>query len=348
MLQSRLVVRHSLFTYTKCLRRQGRLNYRESDLYSVWSARNSNGYLTSLSTSSIPSTSGGYVLPGKYPQHLFYNAEQQHAAALFHTHHDHQALSNVLQYSNGYDVSSTSASNIRIQQNNLDGQHTQSSQGLKNAGRTELKEYDIVFSLDVPEGKCVALRLSDPHKAKSSATSLHPDQIHSNPNHWLRGILHPEEIRYGCELPSESARISFFMGRLAMRTALAQANGNITTKDAWEYEDGIGGFTQLPIVTNLDQSILKDEHGRPQVPQGFIGSISHKATTGVALIAPLPVCHDNNDGHVSPKIGIGVDIEQAFSRRRNIAKKILTPNELNDLGKLKGITRDEEVLLRFR
>lgn len=248
-----------------------------------------------------------------------------------------------MSYTTGRDISTESRSISH--QESLE--HATNNTNNNNIPPTKKKEYETVFSLDVPEGKCVALRLSNPYQAKCLPTSLDPHQIQSNPNHWLRQTLHPEEIEYGCQLSSEPARISFFMGRLAMRTALTQAHGNYTTNDSWEYEDGIGGFTQLPIVTSLDQSILKDEHGRPQVPQGFIGSISHKATTGVALISPIPASYDNQECQMTPKIGIGVDIEQAFTRRRNIAKKILTPNELKDLGNLNGVTRDEEVLLRF-
>ena len=107
----------------------------------------------------------------------------------------------------------------------------------------------------------------------------------------------------------------------------------------------LSGFVKLPAVSNTEPSILKDEHGRPQVPKGYIGSISHKKTTGVALVNSVP---DNHSVCSSPKIGIGVDIEQTFSRRRSIAKKVLTSNELENLGNVKGVTRDEEVLLRFR
>lgn len=305
--------------------------------------RSSSLYTTSRSTSNR--TYNG--LPGTYPSHLFYNTEQHTNNASCHTTTTttaaFQSISNVMPYTTSCDISTESKSTNTSYADPLQ-QHATTKEV-----PTKHKEYETVFSLDVPEGKCVALRLSNPYQAKCLPTSLDPFQIQSNPNHWLRQILHPEEIEYGCQLSSEPARISFFMGRLAMRTALAQAHhGNYKTNDSWEYEDGIGGFTQLPIVTSLDQSILKDEHGRPQVPQGFIGSISHKATTGVALIAPIPASYDSRECQVTPKIGIGVDIEQAFSRRRNIAKKILTPNELNDLGNLKGVTRDEEVLLRFR
>ena len=55
------------------------------------------------------------------------------------------------------------------------------------------------------------------------------------------------------------------------------------------------------------------------------------------------------DGTVAPpKVGIGVDIERPFSRGKSIARKILTPNEIADLGGLSEVTSDEEVLLRFR
>lgn len=206
-------------------------------------------------------------------------------------------------------------------------------------------QYENVFSFDLPEGKCVGLRLSNPNQAPTVATSLDPSQIESNNNHWIKQILHPDEVQYGFQRPSENARMTFYIGRLAMRTALAEMNG-VDSHTAVEYGDRFGGFTKLPSVSTNDQPILKDEHGRPQVPNGFIGSISHKQTTGVALISTLPPGKDK-ENLTWPTIGVGVDIEQSFSRRRNIARKILTPNELEDLGKLDGVTRDEEVLLRF-
>jgi phosphopantetheine--protein transferase-like protein len=206
-------------------------------------------------------------------------------------------------------------------------------------------QYSNLFSFDLPEGKCVGLRLSNPNQAPTVATSLDPRQIESNSSHWIKKMLHPDEVKYGFEQPSENARMTFYIGRLAMRTALAQMKG-VDSHTSVENEDKFGGFTKLPNVSTNDQSILKDEHGRPRVPNGFIGSISHKQTTGVALISTLPPGRENASSSL-PTMGVGVDIEQSFSRRRNIAKKILTPNELEDLGKLDGVTRDEEVLLRF-
>jgi 4'-phosphopantetheinyl transferase EntD len=103
---------------------------------------------------------------------------------------------------------------------------------------------------------------------------------------------------------------------------------------------------------------LKDVYGRPQIPLGFLGSISHKSCTGVALVTlsntsvsiqnhPLTdILTENVDSSV--RKSVGVDIERTFSRRSSIAKKVLTPNEMKQLGKLENVTKDEEVLLRFR
>eukprot|EP00551_Chaetoceros_affinis_P012390 CAMPEP_0203673686 /NCGR_PEP_ID=MMETSP0090-20130426/13549_1 /ASSEMBLY_ACC=CAM_ASM_001088 /TAXON_ID=426623 /ORGANISM="Chaetoceros affinis, Strain CCMP159" /LENGTH=456 /DNA_ID=CAMNT_0050539391 /DNA_START=434 /DNA_END=1804 /DNA_ORIENTATION=+ len=248
--------------------------------------------------------------------------------------------------------------------------------------------FDTLFTIDLPEGKCVGLEFSSSKYHKSLCSS----QITSTEDHWIKQMLHPEEVQYGIDLPSETARLTFFIGRLAMRTALtlsAAANNNNSLVadthvhgesdakaqlgEGMEMAMGIemgtdgqlsdisvacedrkfGGFVQLPVVNQMDPSILKDQYGRPQVPKGYIGSISHKKTTGVALVNCLPIVSEDDNSSPSsppslrPRIGIGVDIEQTFSPRRSIAKKILTKNELEHLGKLNGVTVDEEVLLRF-
>ena len=234
---------------------------------------------------------------------------------------------------------------------------------------TDSNHFEMLFSLDLPEGKCVGLRLSKQHLNNNSnnnnkdddiPSSLSAYQIESNDDHWIKRILHPAEVQFGIELPSENARLTFFIGRLAMRTALMLASGCSTNPgdspsgDAVlqcndigiGYEDRkFGGFIKLPSVSKLDHSILKDTHGRPQVPKGYIGSISHKKTTGVALVSNTS--EDISDSS-TPKIGIGVDIEQSLPRSKNLANKILTSNELDNLGQLNEVTRDEEVLLRFR
>lgn len=205
--------------------------------------------------------------------------------------------------------------------------------------------FETLFSLELPEGRCVGLRLPTQYENLVSSTSLSRSQIKSNSDHWIKKILHPKEIEFSIELPSDNARMTFLIGRLAMRAALTLSNGCSTDNSKGLGDQNLNGFFKLPAVSNSEPSILKDKYGRPEVPKGYIGSISHKKTTGVALVNSV---HDNHSVSSTPKIGIGVDIEQTFSRRRSIAKKVLTSNELENLGNIKGVTRDEEVLLRFR
>jgi enterobactin synthetase component D len=62
-------------------------------------------------------------------------------------------------------------------------------------------------------------------------------------------------------------------------------------------------------------AILADDRGAPQLPQGFVGSISHKNELAAALVAPA------RQGFV------GIDIELAAPSRLPIERRILTPRE---------------------
>ena len=92
--------------------------------------------------------------------------------------------------------------------------------------------YEHVFTIDLPEGKCVGLQLPSTPLPLNNPTSLNPDIIQGNENHWIRKFLHPDEVQFGIEMPSDSARNTFFIGRLAMRTAL---NLVASTSDAKYY-----------------------------------------------------------------------------------------------------------------
>ena len=174
--------------------------------------------------------------------------------------------------------------------------------------------WERLLDLDLPEGRCIGLRLSEVDP--SHADALTPEGV-AHAKHWIHNLLHPQEVSFGVAQPSQHARTSFFLGRLAMRDALRME------KD-----------------TAKSISILKDEHGRPTVPHGYLGSISHKGTIGVALVATTT--------DECLQTGIGIDIEQTFSGRRSIAPRVLTEREQSELGRIPGLTPDEEVLLRFR
>ena len=175
------------------------------------------------------------------------------------------------------------------------------------------KAWERLFDVQLPEGRCIGLRLSD---AVDPCQELTPEGV-AHTEHWIHNMLHPQEVSFGVAQPSQHARTSFFLGRLAMREAL-----------------------RLHQHTANGMSILKDEHGRPTVPNGFLGSISHKGTTGVALVATT-----QDERTIT---GIGIDIEQTFSGRRSIAPRVLTEREQRELGRIGGLTAEEEVLLRFR
>jgi len=99
-------------------------------------------------------------------------------------------------------------------------------------------------------------------------------------------------------------------GRVAMREALAR-------------------------IGKMAPPILADERGAPRLPSGLAGSISHKEHVAVALVATEEAAK------------VGVDVEVDAPRGRDIAGKVLRPEEL---AAVEGMAEDERaraVLLRF-
>lgn len=156
-----------------------------------------------------------------------------------------------------------------------------------------------MIDLEMPEGRCVGVQLLP-------IDASHPDSLcteaTANPAHWIHKMLHPQEVSFALA-HREGLRESFLVGRLAMREALRLERYNASS------------------------SILKDEHGRPIIPKGYFGSISHKDQIGVALLRP----RDKED---PKKMGVGVDIEQTMPKKYKIGKKVLTEAEQKELGHL--------------
>eukprot|EP00545_Synedropsis_sp_CCMP1620_P003043 CAMPEP_0119016564 /NCGR_PEP_ID=MMETSP1176-20130426/13594_1 /TAXON_ID=265551 /ORGANISM="Synedropsis recta cf, Strain CCMP1620" /LENGTH=280 /DNA_ID=CAMNT_0006970033 /DNA_START=119 /DNA_END=958 /DNA_ORIENTATION=- len=179
----------------------------------------------------------------------------------------------------------------------------------------ENKKYTrVLFNLDLPEGHCVGVHLNDEDEDYCL-------ENWSKTSHWVHECLHPAEVEYGLR-KTRAVRKSFLLGRLAMRASL-------------QHHQQMSGSSSSSLKYN-HQPCLKDEHGRPIVPDGFSGSISHKGNVGVALSAPA-----------TPFTAIGIDIEQHTSNRRSIASKVLTEREIQELGRLKTVSENEEVMLRF-
>jgi enterobactin synthetase component D len=125
----------------------------------------------------------------------------------------------------------------------------------------------------------------------------------------LEGLL-PEE-RVAASALSPARRRGWVGGRVAMRRALAL----------------LGEAAPPPIFA--------DDRGAPVLPRGIAGSISHKDAVAVALVATEDAAR------------VGVDVELDQPRVRDIAAKVLRPEELAELEGLPAPARATAVLLRF-
>jgi enterobactin synthetase component D len=120
--------------------------------------------------------------------------------------------------------------------------------------------------------------------------------------------LGPEERAFAAGLTAVRRR-TWVGGRVAMREALAKA-----------------GVEAPAILANL--------RGAPVLPPGIAGSISHKESLAVALVA-------------RGAARVGVDIEIDAASAPDIASKVLTDDERAELAGLEAHMRAREVRLRF-
>ena len=105
-------------------------------------------------------------------------------------------------------------------------------------------------------------------------------------------------------------QVQFTGGRIALRTACEQLGAR-------------------------PPALLPDERGAPQMPRGFVGSISHKRDLALAMVA--------REGSGT----LGVDLEEYGPPRLAIAQKVLTERELAEIEALPEDRRWISVLLRF-
>lgn len=174
---------------------------------------------------------------------------------------------------------------------------------------------DRLCDLETPEGRCFGLQLRDLEAGHPDA--LDPETVAKNSSHWLRSLLHPDEVSFGLEMASVACRETFFIGRIAVREALGALREPLADIDEH--------------MSNSIPAILKDEHGRPAMPKGYLGSISHKDRAGVGIVTRGRVISSPDD---PPSVGIGVDLERSTNSRRNIARRVLTEGEIMALGQI--------------
>jgi 4'-phosphopantetheinyl transferase EntD len=125
----------------------------------------------------------------------------------------------------------------------------------------------------------------------------------------LAAVLAPEERSRAAGFPVPRRR-TWVGGRAAMREALARL-----------------GTPAVPVAS--------DDRGAPVLPAGIAGSITHKEGIAAALVA-----HES-------EARVGVDVELDALRSLDIARRVLTVDEIAAIAPMSEDDRTREVLLRF-
>ena len=116
-------------------------------------------------------------------------------------------------------------------------------------------------------------------------------------------------------------RDSFVAGRIALRAALRAVRPALA-----------------------ESALLQSPRGAPQLPSGTSGSVSHKRTRAVALVAPY---HDEHVG-VDLEMRVRPDTPLKDSEvRRALARRILTSREQANLHALDDVAHRDVTLLHF-
>ncbi len=114
---------------------------------------------------------------------------------------------------------------------------------------------------------------------------------------------------------------------------------NLTAGRRRTWLGGRVALRQALVRAGMDSpAVLVDARGAPMLPPGISGSISHKETLAVALVASV-----RPEGEERLGVDVEVDAEPAY----DIASRILTGEEADEIARLEGRSRAREVLLRF-
>ncbi len=80
--------------------------------------------------------------------------------------------------------------------------------------------------------------------------------------------------------------------------------------------DFVGGRTALHLaLEDFADAIMQGPRGAPRMPAGLTGSVSHKAGTAIAIVAPADAGW------------VGIDLEHAAPSKMDISRRILTVSE---------------------
>jgi 4'-phosphopantetheinyl transferase EntD len=151
---------------------------------------------------------------------------------------------------------------------------------------------------------------------RCAAVTLPPDGVRDED----LAALHPEEAAHARGLGA-ARRVTWVGGRIALRSALRDL--------------GVG-----PALGAIGAT----RRGAPELGPGLVGSVSHKESIAVALVA-------RSAGAVgdpaAPAATLGIDVEIARAPRADIARRVLTPDELRRVEALDEAGAARELLITF-
>ena len=158
----------------------------------------------------------------------------------------------------------------------------------------------VVLARGTPHGRLVGVAL--PAEDDTAAVDA------------LAGSLPPQEQAHARGLPP-ARRVTWVGGRVALRAALAEL-----------------GVAAGPAAG----PILATPRGAPALPAGVMGSIAHKRTLAVALVAAA-----------ADDVTLGVDVELDRAPRVDISARVLTVAERRRVAALAAPARAAAVLRAF-
>lgn len=156
------------------------------------------------------------------------------------------------------------------------------------------------------------------------------------PAPWALAFVHalPHGVVVGVHLPASPEPVeAAALGRLTSAERDVAA-----TLRAYRQVQFVGG--RLAVAAAFAEmgtrraSVLSDEHGAPIMPDGLVGSITHKQDLAVALLA-------------RGSVHVGIDLEDTDRPRPGVAERVLTPEELAAVRALPESRQWVDTVVRF-
>ena len=196
--------------------------------------------------------------------------------------------------------------------------------------------FTVAFQSTMAHGSCVAVRLPPlPHPL----STLSDDEALEIETLLDRADLHPAEADHMRRMQLHQ-RVLFAGGRVALRRALERG-----TLAESSQESPLRGSAHRDAAL---EPVLPGAFGAPQLPCGWLGSISHTHGLAAAIAHSCSPTPTEGGGGASGASAIGIDVEvKARAVSPRLARRCLAPDERASLGRHGGLDERADALLRF-